>query len=95
MRHSNQFPLTAPWISLDHAAGLTTISTLLDAERRIAGVVEQDTRSSPVLRCESLRSSSDFAQVRGSRAQRERLTSASRFKASTVPVVSGITARVR
>lgn len=42
MRHSKQLPLTPPWITHEHAAELTAISTLLDQEPRIAALVEQD-----------------------------------------------------
>lgn len=42
MRHSEQLPLTAPWISHVHAAELTAISALLDQDSRIAALVEQD-----------------------------------------------------
>ncbi len=42
MRHSEQLPLTAPWISHIHAAELTAISALLDQDSRIAALVEQD-----------------------------------------------------
>jgi hypothetical protein len=42
MRHSKQLPLTPPWIAHEHAAELTAISALLDAEPRMAALVEQD-----------------------------------------------------
>ena len=42
MRHSEQLPLTPPWIGHVHAAELTAISALLDGEPRIAALVEQD-----------------------------------------------------
>ena len=42
MRHSEQLPLTPPWIGHGHAAELTAISALLDAQPRIAALVEQD-----------------------------------------------------
>ncbi len=42
MRHSEQLPLTPPWIGHVHAAELTAISALLDHEPRIAARVEQD-----------------------------------------------------
>jgi len=42
MRHSEQLPLTVPWIGHEHAAELTAISALLDQEPRIAALVEQD-----------------------------------------------------
>lgn len=42
MRHSEQLPLTTPWISHTHAAELTAISDLLDQDSRIAALVEQD-----------------------------------------------------
>lgn len=42
MRHSEQLPLTVPWIGHGHAAELTAISALLDGEPRIAALVEQD-----------------------------------------------------
>ena len=46
MRHSDQLPLAAPWISHVHAAELTAISALLDENSRIAALVEQDLFSS-------------------------------------------------
>ena len=42
MRHSKQLPLTPSWIAHEHAAELTAISALLDAEPRMAALVEQD-----------------------------------------------------
>jgi IS5 family transposase len=42
MRHSEQLPLTPPWIGHMHAAELTAISALIDGEPRIAGLVGQD-----------------------------------------------------
>jgi len=42
MRHSDQLPLTAPWIGHVHAAELAMISELLDQEPRLAALVEQD-----------------------------------------------------
>jgi IS5 family transposase len=42
MRHSVQLPLTAPAIDHEHAAELTAISEILDAEPRIARLVDQD-----------------------------------------------------
>lgn len=42
MRHSEQLPLTAPWIGHVHAAELAIISELLDSETRIAALAEQD-----------------------------------------------------
>lgn len=42
MRHSEQLPLTAPWIGHGHAAELAAISALLDDEPRIAALIEQD-----------------------------------------------------
>ena len=42
MRHSEQLPLTVPWIGHGHAAELTAISALLDGEPRIAALVQQD-----------------------------------------------------
>lgn len=42
MRHSDQLPLTAPWIGHVHAAELAAISQLLDAQPRLAALVEQD-----------------------------------------------------
>jgi transposase, IS5 family len=42
MRHSEQLPLTAPWIGHEHARELATISTLLDSQPRIAALVQQD-----------------------------------------------------
>jgi IS5 family transposase len=42
MRHSEQLPLTGPWIGHGHAAELTAISALLDGEPRIAALVQQD-----------------------------------------------------
>lgn len=42
MRHSEQLPLTAPWIGHGHAAELAAISALLDYEPRIAALIEQD-----------------------------------------------------
>ena len=42
MRHSEQLPLTGPWIGHGHAAELAAISVLLDDEPGIAALVEQD-----------------------------------------------------
>ncbi len=42
MRHSEQLPLTAPWIGHVHAAELAAISVLLDAEHGLAALVQQD-----------------------------------------------------
>lgn len=42
MCHSEQLPLTTPWISHIHAAELTAISALLDQDSRMAALVEQD-----------------------------------------------------
>jgi IS5 family transposase len=42
MRHSEQLPLTVPWIGHGHATELATISVLLDAQPRIAALIEQD-----------------------------------------------------
>lgn len=42
MRHSEQLPLTAPWIDHVHAAELGAISELLDAQPRLATLVQQD-----------------------------------------------------
>ena len=42
MRHSNQLALTAPWIGHEHATELATISDLLDAQPRLAALVQQD-----------------------------------------------------
>ncbi len=42
MRHSEQLPLTTPWIGHVHAAELAAISELLDEEPRIAALVAQD-----------------------------------------------------
>jgi IS5 family transposase len=42
MRHSEQLPLTSPWIDHVHATELSAISALLDAEPRIAALIEQD-----------------------------------------------------
>ncbi len=42
MRHSEQLPLTAPWIGHVHAAELAAMSALLDAEHGLAALVQQD-----------------------------------------------------
>jgi IS5 family transposase len=42
MRHSNQLWLTVPWIGHVHATELAAISELLDAQPRLAALVEQD-----------------------------------------------------
>lgn len=42
MRHSEQLPLTPPWIGHVHAAELTAISALLDGQPRIATLAGQD-----------------------------------------------------
>lgn len=42
MRHSHQLSLTAPWIGHVHATELAAISALLDAQPRLAALVEQD-----------------------------------------------------
>jgi IS5 family transposase len=42
MRHLEQLALTAPWIDHEHAAELATISELLDAQPRLAALLEQD-----------------------------------------------------
>jgi transposase, IS5 family len=42
MRHSEQLPLTAPWIGHVHAAELAAMSALLDAEPALAARVQQD-----------------------------------------------------
>ena len=42
MRHSEQLPLTQHWIGHVHAAELTAISALLDAQPRIAALAGQD-----------------------------------------------------
>ena len=42
MRHSEQLPLTAPWIGQVHATELAAISELLDAQPRLAALAEQD-----------------------------------------------------
>ena len=41
MRHSDQFALTAPWIGHEHATELATISELLDAQPRLAALIQQ------------------------------------------------------
>ena len=45
MRHSDQLPLSAPWIGHVHAAELAAISALLDQQPRIMALVEQDLRT--------------------------------------------------
>ena len=45
MRHSDQLPLSAPWIGQVHAAELAAISALLDQQPRIMALVEQDLRT--------------------------------------------------
>ena len=40
MRHSDQFALTAPWIGHEHATELATISELLDAQPRLAALIQ-------------------------------------------------------
>lgn len=42
MRHSEQLPLSAPWIGHVYAVELAAISKILDSEARIAALVEQD-----------------------------------------------------
>ena len=42
MRHLEQLALTAPWIGHEHAAELAVISELLDAQPRLAALIEQD-----------------------------------------------------
>lgn len=42
MRHSDQLSLTAPWIGHVHATELAAVSDLLDAQPRLAALVEQD-----------------------------------------------------
>ncbi len=42
MRHSEQLPLTAPWIHHDHAQELAAISALLDQEPRLGALIQQD-----------------------------------------------------
>jgi transposase, IS5 family len=42
MRHSEQLPLTAPWIGHVHATELAAMSALLDAEPGLAALVQQD-----------------------------------------------------
>lgn len=42
MRHLEQLTLTAPWIAHEHASELATISELLDAQPRLAALVQQD-----------------------------------------------------
>jgi IS5 family transposase len=42
MRHLEQLALTAPWIDHEHASELATISELLDAQPRLAALIEQD-----------------------------------------------------
>ena len=42
MRHSEQLPLTAPWIDHPHAAELAAMSTLLDEQPGLARLVQQD-----------------------------------------------------
>ena len=42
MRHVEQLALTAPWIGHEHAAELAVISELLDAQPRLAALIEQD-----------------------------------------------------
>ena len=42
MRHSEQLPLTAPWIAHVHAQELAAISALLDQEPRLAALIQQD-----------------------------------------------------
>ena len=42
MRHSDQLALTAPWIGHEHATELATISELLDAQPRLAALMQQD-----------------------------------------------------
>ena len=42
MRHSEQLPLTAPWIGHVHAAELAAMSALLDAEHDLPALVQQD-----------------------------------------------------
>jgi hypothetical protein len=42
MRHSEQLPLTAPWIGHVHATELAAMSALLDAEHGLAALVQQD-----------------------------------------------------
>jgi IS5 family transposase len=42
MRHSDQLPLSAPWIGHVHAAELAAMSVLLDAEHGLAALVQQD-----------------------------------------------------
>lgn len=42
MRHSKQLALTAPWIGHEHGRELAVISDLLDAQPRLAALVQQD-----------------------------------------------------
>jgi len=42
MRHSDQLALTAPWIGHEHARELAVISELLDAQPRLAALIQQD-----------------------------------------------------
>ena len=42
MRHLEQLALTAPWIDHEHASELATISQLLDAQPRLAALIQQD-----------------------------------------------------
>lgn len=42
MRHSDQLPLTAPWLGHEHTAELAAISELLDLEPRLAKRIQQD-----------------------------------------------------
>jgi IS5 family transposase len=42
MRHLEQLALTAPWIGHEHASELAMISELLDAQPRLAALVQQD-----------------------------------------------------
>ena len=41
MRHLEQLALTAPWIDHEHATELSVISELLDAQPRLAALIEQ------------------------------------------------------